>query len=117
MDAAIMNAWRSRYLRMVAGGPRSAAEFMLFWGLCPLSFLYGLVVRMRRRLYAAGVMNSYRAGVPVVSVGNITTGGTGKTPMVDFLARYLRARDMHCAIVSRGYGGNYRQAVGRVNDP
>ena len=87
---------------------------LMFWGLCPLSFLYGLIMRLRSKLYLAGLKSSYRAAVPVISVGNIAVGGTGKTPMADFLARYLAGRGFCCAIVSRGYGGSYRQDVGKV---
>ncbi len=111
-----MSGWRSEYLRMTVHGPQSVRNFMIFWGLCPLSFLYGLAMRMRSGLYRAGLKKSYRAAVPVVSVGNLATGGTGKTPMIDFLVKYLGDRAVKCAIVSRGYGGNYLQAVGRVAD-
>jgi tetraacyldisaccharide 4'-kinase len=116
MDSAMMSSWYTKYLHMAVNGPQTVAEFILFWGLCPLSFLYGLVLVVRSALYAAGLKKTYRARVPVVSVGNLTAGGTGKTPMVDFLARYLHSRDVRCAIISRGYGGNYRQVVGRVTD-
>jgi len=61
-------------------------------------------------------MSSYRPSVPVISVGNIVIGGTGKTPMVDFLARYIARHGIRCAVVSRGYGGSYRQKVARVLD-
>jgi tetraacyldisaccharide 4'-kinase len=71
---------------------------------------------MRSGLYRIGLLSSYRASVPVISVGNIVVGGTGKTPMVDFLARDISALDVRCAVVSRGYGGNYRQNVARVVD-
>ena len=111
-----MSEQRSEYSRMVSDGPQSIRAEIIFWGLRPFSFLYGLVMRVRSRFYLAGLKSSYRASVPVISVGNLTTGGTGKTPMVDFLARDLRARGLKCAIVSRGYGGKYRQAVGRVTD-
>jgi tetraacyldisaccharide 4'-kinase len=73
-------------------------------------------MRLRSKLYKLGLKSSYRAGVPVIAVGNLATSGTGKTPMVDFLAKHLKSRGVRCAIVSRGYGGHYRQAVGRVSD-
>ncbi len=111
-----MSRWRTEYLRMTANGPASMSTGLMFWGLRPLSCLYGLVMCVRGRLYKAGFMKSYRASVPVVCVGNLSTGGTGKTPMVDFLLRELKARGLKCAVVSRGYGGNYRQAVGRLTD-
>lgn len=111
-----MGGWRAEYLRMAANGPQSVRTSILFWGLSLLSLVYGLCVCIRRSLYQTGLKSSYRASVPVVSVGNIAVGGTGKTPMVDFLAHYLLDRGVKCAIVSRGYGGSYRQTVGRVAD-
>ena len=111
-----MNDCRSDYVRMTTEGPQSIRSSLLYWGLCPLSFLYGLVMRMRGKLYRVGLKSSYRASVPVISVGNIVVGGTGKTPMVDFLVRYLSGLGVRCAVVSRGYGGSYRQDVSRVVD-
>lgn len=76
--------------------------------LLPLSWLYGAVGRLRARLYRWGVLSSYRAGVPVISVGNITVGGTGKTPAVDLLVKLLLAEGRRVAVVSRGYGVRFR---------
>ncbi len=57
--------------------------------LTPLSGLYGVAMKARRALYRRGVFHVYKAGVPVISVGNITAGGTGKTPLVEWIARAL----------------------------
>jgi tetraacyldisaccharide 4'-kinase len=67
--------------------------------------LYGLGARMRRRLYARGWLRVRQLPVPVVSVGNLTVGGTGKTPVVACLARLFQDRGQRVAILSRGYGG------------
>ncbi|MBR2368447.1 MAG: tetraacyldisaccharide 4'-kinase [Alistipes sp.] len=68
-----------------------------------LSWIYALVIAIRHRLYDWGVYKSYTFSVPVVCVGNITVGGTGKTPMVEYLLANL-ADSYNIAILSRGYG-------------
>ncbi|MCE9547571.1 MAG: tetraacyldisaccharide 4'-kinase [Planctomycetia bacterium] len=65
---------------------------------------YSWAMRRRNRAYASGRRPSFAADVPVVSVGNLTLGGTGKTPLVEWIARWLRGHDIRVAIVSRGYG-------------
>ncbi|MCP4944403.1 MAG: tetraacyldisaccharide 4'-kinase [Planctomycetaceae bacterium] len=65
---------------------------------------YGIVVRRRNHNYDRQVADIQRCDVPVISVGNLTTGGTGKTPIVCLLAKRLRERGLRVAIVSRGYG-------------
>lgn len=73
--------------------------------LAPLSWLYCLVVQLRRLGYRKGWLASRRLPVPVVVVGNLTVGGTGKTPVVFKLAKLLRARGWRPGIITRGYGG------------
>jgi tetraacyldisaccharide 4'-kinase len=73
--------------------------------LAPLSWLYCLVVWLRRLGYGAGWLAHRRLPVPVVVVGNLTVGGTGKTPAVLKLAELLRARGWRPGIITRGYGG------------
>jgi tetraacyldisaccharide 4'-kinase len=73
--------------------------------LAPLSWLYCLVVVLRRFGYRLGFLGSRRLPVPVVVVGNLSVGGTGKTPAVLKLADLLRARGWKPGIITRGYGG------------
>jgi tetraacyldisaccharide 4'-kinase len=73
-------------------------------GLRLASWPYGLGSWARNRLFDAGWKKVHRAAVPVVCVGNLTTGGTGKTPCVEWVARFYRDRGVQVAIVSRGYG-------------
>jgi tetraacyldisaccharide 4'-kinase len=73
----------------------------LWWARWP----YGAAVRIRNRLFDWGWKKSYRAAVPVISIGNLTLGGTGKTPCVEYVARFLRQHDVQVAILSRGYRG------------
>lgn len=71
----------------------------------PLSWGFRMAVAARRRAFGAGVFSSRRASVPVVSVGNLTVGGTGKTPATIWLAGRLQEQGHTVAIVSRGYSG------------
>lgn len=90
-DAAIVRAWY-----------KGAAWL---WLLRPLEWLYRGVVAIRRWCYERGVISRYRAPVPVVVIGNVTVGGTGKTPVVIAIAQALRQTGRSVGVVSRGYGG------------
>jgi len=76
--------------------------------LAPLGALYGALMRLRHLAYRSGWLRSERAGKPVVVVGNLTVGGTGKTPLTIWLARALGAQGLRVGIVSRGYGSRGR---------
>jgi tetraacyldisaccharide 4'-kinase len=78
--------------------------------LQPLGWLYAGLMRARRGLYGAGVLRSVRPGAPVIVVGNLTVGGTGKTPLTLWLAAALEGRGWTVGIVSRGYGRSDRRA-------
>lgn len=78
----------------------------LLWLLWPLSMLYALITGLRRFLYRQGWLASQRFSVPVIVVGNITVGGTGKTPLTLALIDFLREQGYRPAVVSRGYGGH-----------
>lgn len=87
--------------------------------LYPVSLLFRAGVAGRRALYRAGLLRAERLPVPVIVVGNITVGGTGKTPLVAWLAAFLRTQGFNPAIVSRGYGGTSRRPRGvtAASDP
>lgn len=86
----------------------------LGWVLVPFSWLYALLLGLRRFLYDRGILRTHSAAVPVVVVGNITAGGTGKTPTVLWLVDALRSRGFSPGIVSRGYGGSHSGSSMRV---
>jgi len=74
--------------------------------LVPLSWLFGTIVLLRRLLYSSGLLKSYHLKVPVIVVGNINIGGTGKTPLVIWLVEQLKLAGYKPGVISRGYGGN-----------
>jgi len=78
--------------------------FIGVW-LMPLGFLFSDAVRFRRFLYRVGVLKTYTLPVPVIVVGNITVGGTGKTPLIIWMAGFLKDSGFKPGIISRGYGG------------
>lgn len=82
-----------------------------------ISFLYLGIVRLRLRAFSSHTMRRHQIGCPVVSVGNLTVGGTGKTPVVEKLARDLSSRGRKVAILSRGYKSVRRRRHGTNNSP
>ncbi|MDX9708348.1 MAG: tetraacyldisaccharide 4'-kinase [Trichloromonas sp.] len=97
-------------------GPRTQAQHLLYRLLSPFSELYGRVGRIRAALYRRGLLPSHDFPVPVIAIGNLAVGGTGKTPTVDWVARYCQEQGRRVAVVSRGYGGKGAGAVGIVSD-
>ncbi|MCI0400878.1 MAG: tetraacyldisaccharide 4'-kinase [Gammaproteobacteria bacterium] len=88
--------------------------------LAPLAWIYRLGVALRRQAYVMGLMTTHPLPVPVVVVGNITVGGTGKTPLVIWIANFLKEHNYKPGIVARGYGGAARhwpQQVRPDSDP
>ena len=73
--------------------------------LLPLSVIYALLIRVRSVLYAKHILRTIVMPMPVIVVGNITVGGTGKTPLTIWLAQNLRSRGYAVGIVTRGYRG------------
>ncbi len=72
--------------------------------LSACSLFYGIGIRANNYLYKANIKKGYKAGIPVISVGNITLGGTGKTPFVEMIAYKLNAIGLRAAVLIRGYG-------------
>lgn len=91
LESVLTRAWRRR-----------GWLACLLW---PLSLLFGALTAWRRALYGSGRLPSVRLPVPVIVVGNIYIGGTGKTPLVIWLVQVLRAAGYRPGVVSRGYGG------------
>ena len=111
-----MSSLRVIHQRLAILGPGTLAERCLFLLLSACAILYRGVVSCRQLAYRAGILRIYRAGLPVVSVGNLAAGGTGKTPVVDRLLRWAAENAVRAAVVSRGYGGNPGSEVLLVSD-
>jgi tetraacyldisaccharide 4'-kinase len=89
------------------------------WWAWPLATLYGAAIRLRSGLYRAGWLTSVRLPVPVLVIGNLSVGGTGKTPLTLAVVEALRSRGYSPGVVSRGYGGSQRDPLllGDTPDP
>ena len=98
-----MSKFEERLLSIWYGGRKPGLT------LRALSILYGAVMRMRRAAYRRGWLRVHRVGVPVIVVGNITVGGSGKTPLVIALVESLREQGWSPGVVSRGYGRRSRR--------
>ena len=75
--------------------------------LTPLTFLFSTIVKIRKNSYLKNKKKIWRSPVPIIVVGNISMGGTGKTPLVKYIAAELSKRDFKPGLISRGYGGKY----------
>ena len=108
---------REAYVRSLLAGEQNGPADRLLLGLLRLPALaYGGVLRLRAEAYRYGLLKSHRLPRPVISVGNLTLGGTGKTPMTVWLARYLMGHGLRVAVLSRGYGGSREGEVALVAD-
>jgi len=91
------------YRKLVSGESRGLGAVLLRFILGIAAHVYRLITGVRNFLYSKGWLKIHRAEVPVISIGNITTGGTGKTPLVIRLCNFLRNSESKCAILTRGY--------------
>jgi tetraacyldisaccharide 4'-kinase len=82
----------------------------------PLSPVYSIAMRIREYLYQKDIFTRTAFNVPVISIGNLTMGGTGKTPLVQYTARLLRDNGYRPAVISRGYGGATKERINIVSD-
>lgn len=108
------------YRKLIAGGAAGPGARFLRLFLALGAFFYGMVIALRGRLYDMRWRRKRYAHVPVISIGNITAGGTGKTPLVIWLCKLLSGKGMKCAVLTRGYkaGENTKsKAQGRIDEP
>ena len=85
------------------------------WLLLPVSWLYGFITMLRRQAYKVGLFANYRPPIPVMVIGNITVGGSGKTPLIIELVTHLQKQGIKVGVISRGYGGDSSQMPALVH--
>lgn len=106
-----------RFLYLVAADQISGGASVLVKPvLWMMSQIYGFLILSRRILYDAGLLQRCRLSAPVISVGNLTVGGTGKTPLVELIARILKEKKVRPIILTRGYMGETKKAGGQNSD-
>lgn len=107
----------SAYWRSLANGTATdLPDRLLLILLAPLSLMYSLALRLRAACYRAGILTTRRLPRPVISVGNLTVGGTGKTPVTAYIARALIRQGYRVAVLSRGYSGSLEGQTLVVSD-
>jgi tetraacyldisaccharide 4'-kinase len=94
------------HVRFVRGETRGVADTLLRLILAPPSWLFAAAAETRIALYRSGVFTRHSVPCPVISVGNLTVGGTGKTPFVEWIVREVRLLGRRPAVLSRGYGAD-----------
>lgn len=104
--------WRG----VAEGSNTGAARMALLLLLAPAALLYSMALRIRALLYQSGILATLKLPCPVISIGNITVGGTGKTPVTLLVAQELHRRGYRVAVLSRGYGGSLEGQVAVVSD-
>ena len=102
-----MNSSLTTYWRELANGSRTATiDRIVILFLAPFGLVYSRIQKLRAALYRTGILKTHRLPRPVISIGNITVGGTGKTPVTVYIARLLLEQGYRVAVLSRGYGGS-----------
>jgi tetraacyldisaccharide 4'-kinase len=112
MNASFQTYWRG----LVSGGRTELIDILVLLLLTPFAWLYSSALRLRAGLHRSGILKTNRLPRPVVSIGNITVGGTGKTPVTAHIASFLLTQGYKVAVLSRGYGGTLEGQTCVVSD-
>jgi tetraacyldisaccharide 4'-kinase len=91
------------YRKLISGQRAGYAAAISRFFIAIASHVYSTIIGLRNFLYSKGWLNAHTVGVPVISIGNITVGGTGKTPLVIWLCKFLQQKEFRCAVLTRGY--------------
>jgi tetraacyldisaccharide 4'-kinase len=104
------------YARADQHDPQPRVAELMLAPLVPAARLYGFGMRARAQLYAMGIWKQEALASRVISVGNLSMGGTGKTPVVIALANALQRNGSHVGVISRGYGRKHEKTILEVSD-
>jgi len=104
---------QENYRKLISGASSGLGAALLRFFLGVAAQVYSTVIELRNFLYSKEWLKTYRANVTVISIGNITTGGTGKTPLVIRLCKFLQQKDFRCAVLTRGYKARRASCVMR----
>jgi len=112
----MINSCHRFWRELASGGRTGLADKLALLFLIPWSGLYSAILLLRAKLYRIGLGTTLRLPRPVISIGNITVGGTGKTPVTASIAGILMAQGYRVAVLSRGYGGSLEGQTCVVSD-
>ena len=101
------------YRQLGVNGCSRWFDYPLMMLLVPLALVYGCISRVRVFMYHWGILPAHKVALPVISIGNLAVGGTGKTPMVSWLIELLHMHNYRVAVISRGYGSKCGSASDR----
>jgi tetraacyldisaccharide 4'-kinase len=103
--------------KLISGQTRGFPASLLRFLLQIAAKIYSTAIGLRNLLYSKGCLKIHAADVPVISVGNITVGGTGKTPLVIWLCKFLQRKKIQCAVLTRGYKTHTQKQTPIANEP
>ena len=105
------------YLKLISGRKSGLSAALLRFFLSVAAVSYSIAIGLRALLYSKGLLETHPAGAKVISIGNITVGGTGKTPVVIWLCKFLQEKGIRCGILTRGYRATHNSKLKAQNYP
>jgi len=107
---------QQRFYKLISGQTRGFGAAILRFFLEAAAKLYAAIIALRNLAYSKGWLKVHTAGAAVISIGNITAGGTGKTPLVIWLCKFMQQKQIHCAVLTRGYK-THTQTRATIDEP
>ena len=102
-SSEIQDMDQQAYRKLISGAGNGLTRPCLCFLLSGISWFYSIIISLRNFSHSRGWLKTHRVNAVVISIGNITTGGTGKTPLVIWLCKFLQQKEFRCAVLTRGY--------------